>query len=616
MDNGNLIQNLSKAISMKKKKMKSLTNKFLVWLLPTLGILLIALNLFIYSQNKKNQLNTTDQYCREIVRASSNEITAILKNTVGDLNLIASLNEIKSMNWETMDSLMNEIFVLRKELYGLLYIVYPDGTYYIAGKGKGPVNIGHLSHIQDVFIQKKDFSINDPSISSSTGLKKFNVAVPVKNNNGETVGCLSVNVNLSTISKISEQIKIGENGYGFICDSKGVIVAHPNKEYRMKLNLNKSDSLGFEGLSTIGKRMSQKDSGTEDITLPDGTKKIAIFDAIKDSPGWYLCVVIPKDYIYKPIIRFTQISAVLFFITLVIIFVIVFFLTRHLIAKPISKLLLFVTNISQGDLTQEKIETSNDEVGLMAENLKVMNDKLKDIVKSIILDAESMVDTSQQFNTTSQNLSEGATEQAGNLEEVSSTMEEITSTINQNTEAANKTAKITEEASVGIKEIFSRTDESINANKAIAEKITIINTIASATGLLAINASIEASKAGEQGKGFSVVANEVRELSINSKTAADVIIELATSNVELSQKIGDIMSETIPKFENVFKLIKEIAVAENEQSAGVNQINNAIQQLNAVTQTTASSSEQLAANATELSDSAMRLRKMVAYFKV
>jgi methyl-accepting chemotaxis protein len=152
--------------------------------------------------------------------------------------------------------------------------------------------------------------------------------------------------------------------------------------------------------------------------------------------------------------------------------------------------------------------------------------------------------------------------------------------------------------------------------KTIAEKITIIEEIARQTRLLSLNATIEAAKAQERGKGFAIVASEVRALANRSQMAAEEINSLASSSLVIAKKAGKRLRKLVPSSQKTSELVQEISASSREQSSGTAQINQAIQQLDQVTQQNAATSEELAATAEELSSQAEQLQNIIAFFTV
>jgi methyl-accepting chemotaxis protein len=242
--------------------------------------------------------------------------------------------------------------------------------------------------------------------------------------------------------------------------------------------------------------------------------------------------------------------------------------------------------------------------------------KLKEIIATIVIGSGNIASASQQISSGSQQLSQGASEQAASVEEVSSTMEEISANIQQNTENSQQTEKKSQMAHMGINEVAERAQKAMEANKNIADKITIINDIAFQTNILALNAAVEAARAGEHGKGFAVVAAEVRKLAERSKVAAEEIVDLTQNSLELAEGAGQKMMEILPEVEKTSQLVQEITAASIEQNNGASQVNNAVQQLNTVTQQNSAASEELATSSEEMAAQAEQLKAIVSFFKV
>jgi methyl-accepting chemotaxis protein len=269
--------------------------------------------------------------------------------------------------------------------------------------------------------------------------------------------------------------------------------------------------------------------------------------------------------------------------------------------------------MAKGDLTisLEKRSAKDELMASLDEMVKANSNVITEFKAAI----ENIVDASQALQAVAIQISEGSTEQASSTEEVSSSMEEMVSNINQNTDNAKQTEKIALQASNDITEGNKSVTITVDAMKKIAEKITIVGEIAEKTDLLAINAAIEAARAGDQGKGFAVVAAEVRKLAENSQMAAKEIDELSKSSVKIADESGKLLQKIVPDIQKTAVLVQEIAAASIEQNSGASQVNNAVVQLSAVTQKNASASEEMSSSAEELASQAEQLQEIIAFYK-
>lgn len=292
------------------------------------------------------------------------------------------------------------------------------------------------------------------------------------------------------------------------------------------------------------------------------------------------------------------------------------FIIARGIIRPMMEGVTLSSSFAQGDLTADVDVHQKDEIGRLAQSMREMGAKLRDIVGEVQGATDNVAAGSQELSASSESLSQGATEQAASVEEVSSSMEQMTSNIRQNAENARTTEKIASKAAEDAQQGGEAVRGTVAAMKDIAEKISIIEEIARQTNLLALNAAIEAARAGEHGKGFAVVAAEVRKLAERSGSAAAEISELSGSSVEVAEKAGSMLDNIVPDIRKTADLVQEIAAASNEQNAGAEQINSAIQQLDKVIQENASASEEMASTSEELSSQAEQLKISMSFFVV
>ncbi len=268
--------------------------------------------------------------------------------------------------------------------------------------------------------------------------------------------------------------------------------------------------------------------------------------------------------------------------------------------------------IAQGDLTvRVQPRSSEDSFG---NAFFVMVQKLAEVMSEVRSGAVALTGASSQISASAQSLSQGTSEQASSVEETTSSLQQMSASISQNAENSREMEQTALKGTNDVADSAQAVQQSVEAMIKIAEKISIIEEIAYQTNLLALNAAIEAARAGEHGRGFAVVATEVRKLAERSQAAAKDIGGLASSSVEVAQRSGRLLNELVPTIRRTADLVREVAAASNEQSAGVSQINRAMTLVDQVTQRNASAAEELASTAEEMSAQAEALQQTIAFF--
>jgi methyl-accepting chemotaxis protein len=286
-------------------------------------------------------------------------------------------------------------------------------------------------------------------------------------------------------------------------------------------------------------------------------------------------------------------------------------------------------SIASGDLTMAINTKQNDRSSLLF-SIKSMCDSLVDIVGQIRAGTDAIATASGQIASGNLDLSSRTEGQASALQETASSMEELTSTVKQNSDNARQANQLAQSASVvaikGGSVVAQVVDTmgSINeSSKKIVDIISVIDGIAFQTNILALNAAVEAARAGEQGRGFAVVAAEVRTLAQRSAAAAKEIKALIGDSVEkvdigakLVHQAGTTMDEVVASVKRVTDIIGEITTAGNEQTSGIDQINQAIMQIDDMTQQNAALVEEAAAAAKSMQEQSENLLRSVVVFRL
>ncbi|ELX13428.1 methyl-accepting chemotaxis protein [Janthinobacterium sp. HH01] len=287
------------------------------------------------------------------------------------------------------------------------------------------------------------------------------------------------------------------------------------------------------------------------------------------------------------------------------------------------------SRIAAGDLTVS-VDTRSGDQHSMLHAMKLMRDALAGIVSEVRSGTETIASASNQIASGNQDLSARTEQQASSLEETASSMEELTSAVRQNNDNARQANQLAQSASAVAQQggaVVSQVVDTMGAindsSRKIVDIIAVIDGIAFQTNILALNAAVEAARAGEQGRGFAVVATEVRNLAQRSASAAREIKALIGNSVEkveigskLVEQAGQTMSEVVASVQRVTDIMADISSAGDEQSAGIEQINQAVSEMDTVTQQNAALVEEAAAAAESMQQQAANLERVVGIFQI
>ena len=524
--------------------------------------------------------------------------------------------------------------------------------------------------------------ISDPVVSPATGGLVAVVAVPVKTA-GKVTGVFFGAMSLDEFAKKVATVKFGQTGAAYVLKGDGVTIANQNKELVMKDNPLKNEKLPAS-LRAATERMVKGETGTA-IYEYNNIEKMVGFAPIT-TVGWSLAVSLPVAEATGALDALTMISLITIVVVLVIAAIFIAWFARR-IAKPIQVLEGAANRIAGGDLTLAQINiTSNDEIGRLGQAFETMTKNLRGLIKQVSNATGQLASSSEELTASAQQSADASGSIAGSIqqiaygsekqvsavndtsaivEEISATMEEVSATAAEMTTMSEQTATVSlagktsvdravtqmGAVSVGAKQAQTAAVELKASSAQIGEIVGLISTIAGQTNLLALNAAIEAARAGEQGRGFAVVADEVRKLAEQSETAArqiktlvgsnhdsigkvvgaiDIAIQDITQGVELVNVAGanfaainDQIRQVTDQVGIIAKAISEAAVGSQRIVGSIKEVESAsrnaaaeAQSVSAATEEQSASMEEIAASSQALAKLAVDLQAAVSKFRI
>ena len=491
-------------------------------------------------------------------------------------------------------------------------------------------------------------TLTEPYIDAATGQLIISVATPSAKA-GQSIGVVGGDLSLQTLVDNIGALDFGGMGYAFLVSADGKVLVHPDKNLVMKT------------LADMYPKNTPKISGDFSEVEANGKDNIVTFTPIKGLPSvnWYLGISVDKDKSFAMLSKFRTSAVIATIIAVVIIIALLGMLIRVLL-QPLHVMTRAMQDIAdgEGDLTRRLNIQNHDEFGTLGNAFNRFVERIHTSIREVSSATEqvnevalrvvsasnsSMVNSDEQANRTNsvaaainelgaaaQEIARNAAQASHQASDARHLAEDGQQVVERNIKAMNQLSEMISASSSNIEALNSKT---VN----IGQILEVITSISQQTNLLALNAAIEAARAGEAGRGFAVVADEVRNLAHRTQESAQQVQKMieelqvgardsvstmsesqrhSLESVEIANLAGERLNSVTQRIGEIDGMNQSVATATEEQTSVVESINMDITEINTLNQEGVENLQSTLRACTDLEQQAARLKQLVGSFRI
>lgn len=611
-----LIMNIKEFIKTRLAgKEKTVLKKYTSVVIPAVLGLIIAIDvLVLVIVSVLHSRNTKQMTEQSIVMLSQS-----LKNTFdayeSELNILRKeySEEQSPEDFLKKCTALLENSPLKKEYLTLSFPV--TGKTYTSGPGKVSHNFRNTKAFAKIVKEGgKSYITIPPDLNRDI----FEVALPVYGKRDSVAAVIAAGFSSEAIDSILLNTK--SNGYGY------VILGNYDYNFRFYIDgkiqnssAKEMEQMGFKNVASFldqGKLESVSPCYTGSYKTPEG---IDIKCVVCVLPGTDIGVSINTPSLYlNMLINVILLSMIIITITAIILIrIAIKRITMSFVIKPLDKIKQFTSDFAEGKMYENAAAsiTSDDEFGDLKNSVEKMQDKVSDTVKQIRNVSKSIDKGNVQLKKYVKNIDSDAKKQVDYGNKIHNLIDEMTVSIQQNAQNALHTKEFSNMMAADMNNVTLASENTLNSIQIVIDKIKIIDEISERTDLLAINAAVEASRAGENGKGFGVVAAEIRKLAEHCLEASTEINESSNWSLKTTSQSVELIQQILPNIKDITEKISKISDICNRQLDMTYSISMSVMQLISIAANNSETADQISEYSDKLSHRINELNEATEFFK-